>query len=59
MQRKTSYSLNIKRIKKSKNFYKLISIKLNAVKKVNNKKKIKKTVKVFLNIFIIRKKIIT
>jgi hypothetical protein len=39
MRRKTNYSLNIKKIKKSRDFYKLIFMKLNVVKKVNNKKK--------------------
>jgi hypothetical protein len=38
MRRKTSYSLNIKRIKKLKNSYKLILIKLDAAKRVNEKK---------------------
>jgi hypothetical protein len=39
MRRKTSYSLNIKKIKKSRDFYKLIFMKLDAVKRVNNKKR--------------------
>jgi hypothetical protein len=39
MRRKINYFLNIKRTKKSRDFYKLISIKLNAVKRVNNKKR--------------------
>jgi hypothetical protein len=59
MWRKTNYSLNIKKTKKSKDFYKLIFIKLDAVKRVNNKKKSKKTARAILNIFIIKKKIIT
>jgi hypothetical protein len=42
MQRKINYSLNIKRIKKLRDSYKLIFIKLNAVKRVDDKKKIKK-----------------
>jgi hypothetical protein len=42
MLRKTNYFLNIKRTKKFKNFYELISMKLNAAKKVNEKKKHKK-----------------
>jgi hypothetical protein len=59
MRRKINYSLNIKRVKKLKNSYKLMSIKLDAVKKVNNKKKNKKTVKTLLNVFIIKRKITT
>jgi hypothetical protein len=59
MQRKTSYSLNIKKIKKSRDFYELISIKLDAVKRVNNKKKSKKIIKIVLNVSITKKKIIT
>jgi hypothetical protein len=39
MRRKTSYSLNIKKTKKSRDFYKLIFIKLDTVKRVNNKKR--------------------
>jgi hypothetical protein len=39
MQRKTNYSLNIKKVKKLRDFYKLIFIKLDAVKRVNNEKK--------------------
>jgi hypothetical protein len=39
MRRKINYSLNIKRAKKSRDFYKLISIKLDAVKRVNNEKR--------------------
>jgi hypothetical protein len=39
MRRKTSYSLNIKKTKKSRDFYELIFIKLNAAKRVNNKKR--------------------
>jgi hypothetical protein len=39
MRRKINYSLNIKRTKKSRDSYKLIFIKLNAVKKVNNEKR--------------------
>jgi hypothetical protein len=40
MRRKINYSLNIKKTKKYKNFYKLISMKLNAAKKVNKKKRV-------------------
>jgi hypothetical protein len=39
MQRKINYFLNIKKAKKLKNFYKLIFMKLNAAKRVNEKKK--------------------
>jgi hypothetical protein len=57
MRRKTNYSLNIKKIKKSKNSYKLIIIKLNVVKKVNKKKSIKKK-KLLIAITIKKKNII-
>jgi hypothetical protein len=39
MRRKINYSLNIKRIKKLRDSYKLIFIKLNAVKRVNDREK--------------------
>jgi hypothetical protein len=39
MRRKINYSLNIKRAKKLRDFYKLMFIKLNAVKRVNDKKR--------------------
>jgi hypothetical protein len=39
MRRKINYSLNTRRAKKLRDFYKLISIKLNAAKRVNKKKK--------------------
>jgi hypothetical protein len=39
MQRRINYSLNIKRAKKSRDSYKLIFIKLNAVKRVNDKER--------------------
>jgi hypothetical protein len=38
MRKKINYSLNIKRTKKLRDFYKLMSMKLNAVKRVNDKK---------------------
>jgi hypothetical protein len=56
MQRKISYSLNIKKIKKSRDFYKLIFIKLDAVKRVNIKKKKQKNSKNNFKYFYYKKK---
>jgi hypothetical protein len=45
MQRKINYSLNTRRIKKSRDSYKLMFMKLDAVKRVNNKKRKQKNSK--------------
>jgi hypothetical protein len=45
MRRKINYFLNIKRAKKLRDFYKLIFIKLDAVKRVNDEKKKKENSK--------------
>jgi hypothetical protein len=56
MRRKISYSLNIKRIKKSRDSYKLMSIKLDAVKRVNNKKRKQENSKSNFKYFYYKKK---